>query len=321
MKDEPQQPPPWLFFMFQLPARQASRRVSVWRRLKAYGALGWRNSAYVLPNTADNLERLHWLAKEMRKYSGEASVVVVQHVEGVSDKDLRAAFNAHREREYERLVRLLRAALKKGRRGSARAEWTRLQRQFEKIVQTDYFQSAHRRDAEALLRQLERRVQEQEGAAQAARPAREGYKGRTWMTRPRPAIDRVASAWLIRNFIDPEASFAFAANVAENPDAIAFDMYDGEFTHEGDSCTFEVLRRRFALKESRLEVISEMVHDADLEDDKFHRAEGAVLHSVFQGWAALGWTDEEILGQGFRVLDGLFRSLPLSRLPTGRRVK
>lgn len=304
--------------MFQLPARQASRRVSVWRRLKAYAALGWRNSAYILPHTPENLERLQWLAKEVRKFSGEASVVVVQQIEGVADKELRSAFNVQREREYERVIRLLRAAMRKPARAPVRAEWMRLQRRFEQIAQADYFQCPRRRDAEALLRQMEKRVREQEGVVQAARPVREGYKGRTWMTRPRPELDRVASAWLIRNFIDPEATFTFAASVDQTPDTVAFDMYDGEFTHDGDRCTFEVLQERFALKDSRLAALAAMVHDADLEDDKFHRPEGHVLHQIFRGWGQLGWADEEILRQGFLLLDGLYDSLRTVSLRRGK---
>ncbi len=302
--------PPWLFFMFQLPARQASRRVGIWRRLKSYAALGWRNSAYILPNSPENLERLQWLAREVRKYSGEASVVVVQQIEGVSDKDLRSAFNAQREREYEQASKMLRTALARRRPGPSRAEWNRLAHRLEQVTAVDYFQCPRRKDAEAMLRQLEKRVLAQEGQLPVARPVKEGYHGRTWMTRPRPAIDRVTSAWLIRNFIDPEANFVFNEHAQDHPDAVAFDMFDGEFTHDGEDCTFEVLQKRFGLqKNARLAAIAEMVHDADLEDGKFQRSEGFVLHRVFKGWAALRWTDEEILRHGFAVLDGVYESL------------
>ena len=338
--------PPWLFLMFQLPARQASRRVAVWRRLRSCAALSWRNSAYILPNTPENLERLQWLAREVRKFDGEASVVLVQRIEGVSDHELRLAFNASRQLEYERLCRDLRTALGKAGPGPARSVWTRLQQRLEKIVETDFFHCPLQKDAKALLGQLERRVQTRERPASALRPAAAGYRGRVWMTRPRPALDRVASAWLIRNFIDPDARFVFAPSPephpvaatarrrqpgahplppieprspggqpepaqpqAALPQAIAFDMFEGEFTHDGDRCTFEVLHARFAPKNPRLAVIATMVHDADLEDDKFHRPEGKALHQVLKGWAALGWPDEEILLRGFLLLDGLYRSL------------
>lgn len=312
----PRQQAPWLFFMFRLPARRASRRVSAWRKLQHWGTLGWRNSAYILPHSPENLERLQWLTREVRKWSGEASVVLAEKIEGVSDRELRDLFNARRDKDYIHLQHLLRSALSRKRPGPTRASVARLQHRLEHVISIDYFGCGRRKDAEALLAQMEERLRSQEGDVEPRRGPRTGYQGRTWMTRPRPEIDRVASAWLIRNFIDPQASFVFAVEKQAHPEAIAFDMYEGEFTHEGDHCTFEVLVRRFRLKDKGLQWIAAMVHDNDLEDDKFQRPEGAALQRVFQGWGRLNWADEEIVRQGALLLDGLYESLkPIARRP------
>ncbi len=135
------------------------------------------------------------------------------------------------------------------------------------------------------------------------------YRGRIWMTRPRPEVDRVGSAWLIKHFIDPKARFAFSSDPHTYPGAIRFDMFEGEFTHVGDNCTFETLLKRFELRDRRLRLIAQIVHDADLDDDKFGRAGGRAIDLIFKGWARTDWPDEEILKKGFVLFDGLYLSL------------
>jgi hypothetical protein len=132
------------------------------------------------------------------------------------------------------------------------------------------------------------------------------YQGQTWLTRPRPEIDRVGSAWLIRHFIDPAAKFVFADSPAAFPDAIPYDMFQVELSHQGDACTFETLIERFGIRDRAVRRIAEVIHDADLEDDKFHRAEGFGLQQVFKGWAKRGLSDQAILARGFEAFDGLY---------------
>src|SRR5205085_11248636 len=120
-----------------------------------------------------------------------------------------------------------------------------------------------------------------------------------WLTRARPPIARVGSAWLIRKFIDPEAGFTFASKVPAHSKAVSFDMIDAEFSHVGEECTFETLTKRFAIRDKAVRKIAEMVHDADLEDDKFQRPEGIGIDRVLKGWGKEGLADEEILRRGF----------------------
>ncbi len=302
-------PVPWLFFLFQLPARRASARVSVWRKLQKYGALPWKNSAYLLPQTPGNLEKLQWLSAEIRKSGGDASIAEVSRVASYSERQIAALFNAARAADYERLTRDLRRALKSGPATGSNGRsglLARSNRRLAEIAAVDTFGCPKRRDAEKLLKVLEAR----ERAGPAAPPARKKgagqYRNRVWMTRPRPEVDRVASAWLIRNLIDPKARFVFFSEPGAQPGAVRFDMFEGEFTHVGDDCTFETLVKRFALRDRRLRAIAQLVHDADLEDGKFGRPEGKALDLIFKGWARKEMADDEILKRGFELFDALY---------------
>jgi len=135
------------------------------------------------------------------------------------------------------------------------------------------------------------------------------YQRRVWLTRPHPEIDRVGSAWLIRKFIDPHAKFVFAPKPDAYPDAVPYDMMNVEFTHHGDACTFETLLKRFAITDSAVRRIGEMIHDADLEDGKFQRPECCGLDLLCKGWARLGLSDADILDKGFACFDALHASL------------
>jgi hypothetical protein len=135
------------------------------------------------------------------------------------------------------------------------------------------------------------------------------YRGKTWLTRPRPEIDRVGSAWLIRNFIDPKAKFVFASAASAKPGAVSFDMLDAEFSHHGDDCTFETLTKRFDIRDKTVRKIGEMIHDADLDDAKFQRNECIGIDRVLKGWAKESMSDNDILAEGFRCFDGLYAFL------------
>jgi hypothetical protein len=301
---------PWIFLMFRLPARRASLRVSVWRKLQKYGALAWKNSAYILPRSPANFEKFQWLAAEVRKARGEAWVVEVARIGGWSDKKIIGLFNEARSHDYDRLVRDIGLALRPTGRNIRRHSLARLNRRLGELVAMDPFGCPRRKEAEEALKELEARLRRTRSAPpEPGGRQRAGFRRRVWMTRPRPEVDRVASAWLIRQFIDPGARFVFSPDPDAHPGAVRFDMFEGEFTHLGDSCTFEVLLERFELSDKRLRRISQIVHEADLEDNKFGRPEGRLLDLIFKGWAKMGWPDEEILKQGFKLYEALYRTL------------
>ncbi len=290
----------WLLLLFTLPSASRSERVEVWRRLKRIGALPLGTSGYLLPHTPDNLEHFEWLAGLVRSCKGTASVVHVTAVDDQPDAQLIARFNAARRADYERFVR---TATKVG--GSAAL--SRLRKRLADIESIDFFKSPARERAQAVL---DRIAGGTEMKAAKRTPKTKEFENRIWVTRPRPKIDRVFSAWLITRYIDPQARFAFADSPDDRPDAIPFDMYgDAGYGHRGNDCTFETLCKEFGIRDRKVKVMAEMVHDADLKDNHFGRTEGMALLSVLQGWVQAGVPDEELLVRGMELADGVFRNL------------
>jgi len=301
----------WLFLLFNLPAKHTSERVKVWRRLKKFGAVQLKTSTYVLPDEPVHYERFQWLAKEIDYGGGEATLVRVKDIEGMPYAAVVALFNEARVREYEEIVEPLTRLIKerKARKMAAdtfEGELGKLGRRFQEIQEIDYFQSTRGEDLRALFQKAESLGAPKKKPETKARLRVEDFRGKTWVTRPRPEVDRVGSAWLITKFIDPGAKFVFANTPAAAPEAIPYDMFEVEFSHHADSCTFETLIERFAIRDRAVLRIAELIHDADLEDDKFHRVEGFGVEQIFKGWAKQGLTDQQILSKGFECFDGLY---------------
>jgi hypothetical protein len=302
--------PGWLLLLYSLPASKASSRVALWRRLKKTGAYALKTSAYVLPDEPAHFERFQWLVQKVRDEGGEATLARVRSIEGLSTDDLARLFNEARAQDYTAILQPLNQLIAKNRKkpGEGFAEaLEKLQRQFQEVRALDFFACPAGHDVEVLLQRAKQLTAPRSKAAAPLDAKR--YQRRVWLTRPRPEIDRVGSAWLIRKFIDAKAKFVFAAKPAAHPDAIPYDMMDVEFTHHGDDCTFETLLKRFAIADPAARRIGEMIHDADLEDGKFQRPECRGLDLLFKGWARLGLSDAEILEKGFACFDALHAAL------------
>ena len=298
---------PWLLLMFTLPAKQASERVEIWRKLKKYGALPLRTSGYLLPSRPENQERFEWLAAAIRKYRGDASVVQVQSMDDLPSEKLVQLFIQARSKDYEALTREAKKLISRNK--PEPGELARLRRRFQEITAIDFFNSPFRGRVEAVLESADS-IGKSKAIPESARKAKKQYLDRVWVTRPRPGIDRVSSAWLIRRFIDSNARFAFGNEPKEHADAIPFDMFQAAgFGHRGDDCTFETLRKEFAIRDPKVAVIAEIIHDADLADEKFGRSEGIGLDRVLIGWAQQGISDDELLRRGIELIEGLYQSL------------
>ena len=299
----------WLLLLLRLPATHSAERVAIWRKLKKSGAIQIQTSTYLLPDQPARYETFQWLTQEIRSAGGDATLIRAREIEGLSNEKLIGLFNAARAKEYERLMETLSAlerhrAKRTGRTFVDRID--RVRKQFREIRQTDFFNSPRAQQVQVFLRKMERT---KESDAVLARVPHRDYRGKTWLTRPRPEIDRVGSAWLIRKFIDPKAKFTFAARVPANHRAISFDMLDADFSHQGDHCTFETLLKRFRIRDKVVGKIGEMIHDADLNDGKFERNECIGIDRVLKGWAREGLPDREILRRGFQCFDALYTFL------------
>src|SRR6266853_2050672 len=298
----------WLLLLFTLPTNRNTERVAVWRRLKKMGAVQIKTSTYLLPDEPAQYEQFQWLAQQIRDYGGDSTLVRAQEIEGLTSEKAIAMFNEARARDYVELRRSLQGFIgrrKKMDAETAAAELERLTRQFREIRAADFFDSARGHDVAMLLR----RAEGPRRSRQLEKLDVRQYQGKTWLTRPRPEIDRVGSAWLISKFIDRKPKFVFAPTADALPGAIPFDMLDAEFSHHGNHCTFETLTKRFAISDKSLAKIGEMIHDADLDDARFQRVEAVGIDRVLKGWAKEGLPDKEILRRGFECFDALYQFL------------
>lgn len=300
--------PPWLLLIFSLPAKNASQRVDIWRKLQRYGMLPLRSAGHLLPNTPMNQERMEWLAASIRSYKGQASVVEVQRFDDLSDDRLKELFQQARSRDYQTVLHEAKKLVASSPSRKPGGRLNRIRRRLQELQDIDFFGNPLRTKLETFLAAAE--AQKDGNMRTSTSRKSKQYLNRQWVTRPRPGIDRVSSAWLIRRFIDSKARFLFAPNPDLHPNAIPFDMFCPQgFGHRGEDCTFETLCREFAIREKKVKSIAQIIHDADLGDDKFGRAEGEGLDRVLHGWAHQDLPDDELLRRGMDLIEGLYDSL------------
>ena len=323
--DTQEGPARWLLLIHQLPAKPAYQRVKTWRRLQGLGAVAIKNAVHALPAGEQALEDFEWLLREIKDGGGEALICEARLVDGLSDEDVRALFNAAREADYDSLAREVRAfseSLTAGDAAAERADFrtrlARLKSNLGQIVAIDFFGANGRETVDGLIAGLEAQWDEEAAMVQTeakstlsalgAASGLDALTNRVWVTRQGVYVDRIACAWLIRRFIDADARFKFvrAKNYLPQPGELRFDMFEAEFTHEGDRCTFEVLLARLGLNDKAMTAIAEIVHDIDLKDTKFSREEtGGIAHLVI-GLCHASKDDARRLEQGAAVFDNLY---------------
>lgn len=310
----------WLLLIHQIPPKPNYFRVKIWRRLQRLGAVAVKNSVYVLPKSDQAQEDFQWILREIVEGGGEATLCEARFVEGLSDEQIEEMFQAARISDYHqiseearRIGKSLPANLRAedDRRGQAETDVDRLKRRLAEVVSIDFFGAPGREAAEGLISGLEAQLHPIGSDTRSATPAKarlEELHGRTWVTRKGIHVDRMASGWLIRRFIDPEARFKFVPARGYKADAgeLCFDMFEAEFTHEGDRCTFEVLIGRLGLTDPALRPIAEMVHDIDLKDSKFGRQETAGVDRLIAGIAMAHKDDETRLSRASAMFDDLY---------------
>lgn len=302
----------WLLLVHQLPPKPAYLRVKVWRRLQGLGAVAVKNSVYVLPAGEQSLEDFQWLLQEIRRDGGDGMVCEAELVDGMRDDEVRALFDAARDQDYAELAKDLRPmkSARKGKAGDAglKTQLEKLKQRFEAIASRDYFGSSGRLNVEAMIGEIERKLVDDAPARKIGITPPQRIVGATWVTRKGVEVDRIASAWLIKRFIDPKAVFKFVDEKSHRHKAgeLRFDMYRGEYTHVGDRCTFEVLTEVLAEKDGALSAIAEIVHDIDLKDQKFARSETAGLAHVIAGVCDSHHDDLVRIARGGAVLDDTY---------------
>lgn len=310
----------WLLLIHQLPSKPAYFRVKIWRRLQGIGAVAVKSTVYALPANAETQEDFEWLLKEIVEGGGEAMVCEARLIDGLSDGQVRALFDAARDEDYEAISKEARdlsarltATASSEERAEARSQTNRLRKRLADIAVIDFFGATGRLSAESLVAEIERGLAEDTDMKNQSleKPSQTigDLKGSIWVTRKGVHVDRIACSWLIRRFIDPNAVIRFVPGKGyePKPDEMRFDMFEGEITHEGDRCSFEVLLTRIRITDPALEAISEIVHDIDLKDGKFGRDETTGIASLISGVCAANPQDEERISQGTTVFDNLYQ--------------
>lgn len=309
----------WLILVHQLPARPSNLRVRIWRRLQQVGAAVLRNSLYVLPVTPEAREDFNWIREEIRTAGGQVSVLEATAVDGYTDEELVAQFRRLRASEYETLAKAIHAVRKAGARDDADSirKMRAFRERFDGIKARDYFDAPGRDDVEQAFAAAAWRENGRSTAApvDALLKARD-YRGRTWVTRPRPGIDRFASAWFIREFVDPNARFRFADSArALGRNEVPYDMPDIEFGHYGAQCTFETLVRRFGVDRAGMPQLAGLVHDLDFKESRHGMPECAAVARLVDGLRVRFENDAELLEHGIVMIDALYRSFAAERAP------
>jgi hypothetical protein len=309
----------WLILVHQLPPRPSNLRVRIWRRLQQVGAVVLRNSLYVLPATAEAREDFDWVREEIMTSGGQVSVLEAAAVDGHTDEELVEQFRRLSTQDYDALAAAIRALGQRGKKQRGAAEAARslrgMRERLSTIQSRDYFGAPGRERVEQAL-SVAARSSSDDTAAEAAGPKlrAKDYRGRTWVTRPRPGIDRFASAWLVRTFVDPKATFAFAdSSRSLKPRQIPFDMPEVEFGHHGAYCTFETLMQRFGIDAPAVQSLSRVVHDLDLKESRYGMPECAAVGRLVDGLRERFTHDGELLEQGILMIDSLHRSFAADR--------
>ena len=303
-----------ILLLVGVPPTPSSLRVRVWRRLRSLGAVPLKRSAYLLPDTPERYEDFQWLAQEIEREGGEATLIRIQQIENISPENVQRLLHEPRDHDYRQLAARYRKVLqsldKKPAVKGARLpeELAHLAREHQRIRDIDYFDAPSGAEVRRLEEVIAMRTRRQEPVHREERRPLDlaGLRGRRWVTRPRPHIDRIASAWLIKRFIDPDAEFLFAPPAEFPKDAIPFDAPGVELSHQGEDCTFETLVKRARLRDRRLARLAEVVHEADLRDGKYPHEEARGIDVAVRALLAASPDDRQVLAQGMTLFEGLY---------------
>lgn len=310
----------WLLLIHQIPAKPAYFRAKIWRRLQQLGAVAIKQSVYAMPRQEQALEDLTWIVKEITDGGGEATMIEARFLEGLSDQQVIGLFHAARKNDYTKILAEAQALRNDWRCQDGesvadcllefKSRLEKLRKQFTEVVRIDFFKAPKQLQAETALRDLETTLIESRTTEQAA-PTKggglAGLSGKTWVTRKNVYVDRIACAWLVRRYADPEARFNFvdSGRYSPGPEDIRFDMAEAEYTHVMDKCSFEVMAERFGITDPALIQVTKIIHDIDLKESAFGLPETAGIQALLDGITATAEDDLERIDQASVVLDNL----------------
>ena len=312
----------WLLLIHQIPPKPSYLRVKIWRRLQRLGAVAIKNSVYALPKTDQTREDFQWVLREVIEGGGDGTLCEARLVDGITDDQVEELFQAARTADYGQIaddVRRLagtlpaKGKLNEERRPKVEVEIARLKRRLDEVVAIDFFGAPGREAAAGLVSGIEARIRGSKttpASSESSTNIREDLRGKTWVTRKGIHVDRMATAWVVRRFIDPDARIKFVPAKGYTPlaDEVRFDMFEAEFTHQGDNCSMEVLLARTGIRDPGLVRIAEIVHDIDLKDSKFQREETSGIARLIDGIAMSHKDDDVRLTRAAAIFDDLYEN-------------
>jgi hypothetical protein len=313
---------PWLVLSYTLPTTQTSSpRVNLWRRLRRLGAIAPTGGVHILPAREPCLEALQWLVQEIRQAHGDALLMHVATFDGLTDAQVIDLFCTARAKEYAELEgqandleERIATALDGEALTQVQETLARLRRRYTELTRIDYFDCSEGvRVGSQLTRIAQALLAAPPPTTAVPQATLAAYRERIWVTRPRPHVDRLACAWLIRRYINAAVVIRYATTPA--PEEVAFDMPDVAFGHHGNRCSFETMLEAFGLAEPALRTIAELVHEIDLRDGVVVRPEVAGIDAILDGWRSAGLSDHELERRGITLFEGLYQSFAASPTP------
>jgi hypothetical protein len=297
--------------MHQIPPKPEALRVRVWRTLQRIGATPVKNSVYALPNIPFSRKVLSNLAKEIESGGGEAILCESEFLQGVNSAALIEDYNKLLEDIFlslkKELTSVKKILIKKNQADFMAVEHSlgRIRSLLKEASERNAFGCKSEKYCYNLLMEIEKTLSKR--VEKNHKKTRNSYQNATWVTRKDVRVDRMASAWLIKRYIDPEAKFLFVDVKTYHPAAthLRFDMFKGEFTHEGDLCTFEVLLKKFNLNKNELVKIGQIIHDLDIQDARYEHEETSGIQVFLKGLSKRIPSDHERLQEAFSFFDSL----------------
>ena len=303
----------WISFAYSFSKNKSSSRVTVWRRLQRLGAIAPVGNLYILPARSECIESFQWLTQEVQQAEGQALMSYFDRFEGMSDQALIDLFCEARGNDYTAVIQEVEQVeakltqMERQQFDSFKPQLGKLRKQFADIVRIDYFNCPEKDAAEMRVSQLERHLGGEFINLKVAQMEIDEFQNKVWVTRPQPHVDRLASIWLIRRFIDVNATIRYDTKIEANE--ISFDMQNAQFGHTGNLCTFETLVQTFQIEAKGLKKLSEIVHEIDLFDGLYNHPETTGIDAILKGWLKQNLPDETVEQQGVALFDGLLKSL------------
>lgn len=305
----------WLLLIYQIPAKPSYFRAKIWRRLQQIGAIPIKQAVYAMPNRDQCLEDLSWIAKEIDDRGGEAIILNASLLEGLTDEQVIRLFKQARQADYRVILdeaRTLMDAYHSEEMSDpvlldCRARLRKLIKSFTATVNIDFFPLPEQAQTEAYLDEMGTIFHRGKGKDTVSVTNEVIFSGCAWVTKSNVYVDRIASAWFIKRFVDNTASFKFIKESHYEPskNELRFDMREAEYTHQGDMCTFEVLAQTFCPQDRGIKQIAKLIHDIDLKDDSFGLPETAGIHAILDSIVATTSDDHKRIELATTIFNGL----------------